>query len=83
MSRRFFQRKRTWIAVAILAGAALAAPHRAEIAAALERLDWNDVQTAVRAAGCTLGQGYYFSRPVPAAEFTLLLKQGRKLTDLA
>jgi uncharacterized membrane protein YdjX (TVP38/TMEM64 family) len=51
VSRPFLQRKRTWIAVAILAGAALAALHRSEIAAALQRLDWRDVQTAVRAAG--------------------------------
>ena len=51
MSRPLFQRKRTWIAVAILAGAALAAPHRTGIAAAFARLDWADVETAVRAAG--------------------------------
>ena len=49
MSRPFLQRKRTWIAVAIMAGAALAALHRAEIAAALDRLEWADVEAAVRA----------------------------------
>ena len=43
----------------------------------LEQLD------LLREFSCNHIQGYYFSRPVPAAEFTLLLKQGRKLTDMA
>ena len=51
MNRPFFQRKRTWVAVALLAGAALAAGHGREIAAALDGLEWDDMQAAVRAAG--------------------------------
>ncbi|MGD9613430.1 MAG: TVP38/TMEM64 family protein [Kiritimatiellia bacterium] len=51
MSRPFLQRKRTWIAIALLAGAALVGLHGREIAAGLERLDWRDVQAAVRSAG--------------------------------
>lgn len=51
MSRPILQRKRTWLTLALLAGAALAAPHHREIAATFERLDWGDVQAAVRGAG--------------------------------
>jgi predicted signal transduction protein with EAL and GGDEF domain len=30
----------------------------------------------LQAQGCPEGQGYLFSRPVPAAEFVILLKAG-------
>ncbi|NDY96837.1 EAL domain-containing protein [Wenzhouxiangella limi] len=32
--------------------------------------------------GCKCGQGYYFSRPVPADEFAALLRQPKAYTDL-
>ena len=51
MSRSIFQRKRTWIAVALLIGAALAVWQRDALAAAFAELDWEDVQAAVRATG--------------------------------
>jgi len=31
---------------------------------------------ALRALGCELGQGYYFSRPLPAKDFEALLRRG-------
>jgi EAL domain-containing protein (putative c-di-GMP-specific phosphodiesterase class I) len=39
----------------------------------LEQLDY------LRRQGCDEMQGYYFSRPLPADEFELLLRQGRSL----
>jgi EAL domain-containing protein (putative c-di-GMP-specific phosphodiesterase class I) len=33
--------------------------------------------------GCAVGQGYYFSRPVPAAEFGTLLQRGLTYTAIA
>lgn len=51
MNPPLFQRKRTWIAVALLAGAALTAWHGRDVVATLAGLEWNDVQAAVRAAG--------------------------------
>ncbi|MCB2060505.1 MAG: EAL domain-containing protein [Novosphingobium sp.] len=43
-----------------------------------EGLETIDQVEAVRMAGCTLGQGYYFSRPVPDYLAAMLLAQERK-----
>ena len=45
------------------------------VAEGLETLDQVD---AVRVAGCTLGQGYYFSRPIPDYLAAMLLAQERE-----
>jgi EAL domain-containing protein (putative c-di-GMP-specific phosphodiesterase class I) len=42
-----------------------------------EGLETIDQVSAVRAAGCTLGQGYYFSRAVPDYLAAMLLAQER------
>jgi EAL domain-containing protein (putative c-di-GMP-specific phosphodiesterase class I) len=43
-----------------------------------EGLETIEQVTAVRAAGCTLGQGYYFSRAVPDYLAAMLLSQERE-----
>ncbi len=43
-----------------------------------EGLETVEQVTAVRAAGCTLGQGYYFSRAVPDYLAAMLLAQERE-----
>ena len=43
-----------------------------------EGLETIEQVTAVRAAGCTLGQGYYFSRAVPDYLAAMLLSQERQ-----
>jgi diguanylate cyclase (GGDEF)-like protein len=47
------------------------------VAEGVERVEQRDL---LRAFGCRLAQGFYFSRPVPAAEFTELLAENRKAT---
>ncbi len=46
-----------------------------------EGLETVEQVTAVRAAGCTLGQGYYFSRPVPDYLAAMLLANERKPSE--
>jgi diguanylate cyclase (GGDEF)-like protein len=48
-----------------------------------EGLETIEQVTAVRAAGCTLGQGYYFSRAVPDYLAAMLLSQERERTPSA
>jgi diguanylate cyclase (GGDEF)-like protein len=43
------------------------------VAEGIERVEQVE---GLRFLGCTLGQGYHFSRPLPAAQFTALLTQG-------
>jgi EAL domain-containing protein (putative c-di-GMP-specific phosphodiesterase class I) len=46
------------------------------IAEGVERVEQLDL---LRAFGCDLAQGYFFSKPVPAAEFGALLARNRTL----
>jgi EAL domain-containing protein (putative c-di-GMP-specific phosphodiesterase class I) len=46
-----------------------------------EGLETHEQVEAVRLAGCTLGQGFYFSRAVPEAMARLLLAQENGLTE--
>lgn len=68
---------------AAIAHAVIAMAHKLGIKVIAEGVECLEQLDLLREFSCNHIQGYYFSRPVPAAEFTLLLKQGRKLTDLA
>ena len=49
-----------------------------DMAIVAEGLETVEQVEAVRAAGCTLGQGYYFSRAVPDYMAALLIAQERE-----
>ena len=49
-----------------------------DMAIVAEGLETIEQVEAVRAAGCTLGQGYYFSRAVPDYLAAMLLAQERE-----
>jgi diguanylate cyclase (GGDEF)-like protein/PAS domain S-box-containing protein len=48
-----------------------------------EGVETREQLTMLREYGCPQGQGYYFSRPVPAVEFGHLLKHGDKAASFA
>ncbi|MEM8576065.1 MAG: EAL domain-containing protein, partial [Pseudomonadota bacterium] len=49
-----------------------------EMGIVAEGLETLEQVEAVRKAGCTMGQGYYFSRPVPDYLAAMLLTQERE-----
>ncbi len=51
----------------------------AGLEAVFEGIETRDQADQLRALGCSSGQGYYFSRPMPAAETTALLATTRHL----
>ena len=44
-----------------------------------EGVETADQMEVLRSLGCQNGQGFHFARPMPAEEFSLLLKGGRPL----
>ena len=66
---------------AAIAHAVIAMGHRLGMRVVAEGVE-NLAQLALlREYGCDALQGFYFSRPVPAEEFTLMLRQGKSLED--
>ncbi|MGH2402426.1 MAG: putative bifunctional diguanylate cyclase/phosphodiesterase, partial [Candidatus Limnocylindria bacterium] len=53
---------------AALAGAIVALGESLEIATVAEGIETQEHAERMRALGCTYGQGYFFARPIPAAE---------------
>lgn len=45
-----------------------------------EGIETQEQWTYLRELGCTLGQGFFFSRPVPAAEITAMCEQKKRWT---
>ena len=66
-----------------IAHAVIAMAHKLGIKVIAEGVECAAQLDLLREFGCDELQGYFFSRPVPVEEFTLMLKQGRSLADLA
>ena len=49
--------------------------HRKKLSVVAEGTETRDQVDRLRAAGCDYAQGYFFAKPMPAAEFTALLGQ--------
>jgi diguanylate cyclase (GGDEF)-like protein/PAS domain S-box-containing protein len=67
---------------AAIAHAVIAMAHKLGIKVIAEGVECAAQLDLLREFDCDLLQGYYFSRPVPNDEFTLMLTQGRTLADL-
>jgi len=64
---------------ASIALAVIALAHNLRMTAIAEGVETLEHVRVLRANGCDAMQGYYFSRPVPAAEMAALLQSGRRL----
>ena len=62
-----------------IAAAIIAMARSLGIGVVAEGVETVDQLEFLRRRGCDTMQGYYFSKPIPAAEFTAMLKQGRRL----
>ena len=56
--------------------------HSLRMEVVAEGVEFAEQVVALRALGCDMIQGYYFSRPVPAADIDVLL-QGGQLAELS
>jgi EAL domain-containing protein (putative c-di-GMP-specific phosphodiesterase class I) len=56
---------------------AVALAHALGLVAVAEGIETDGQLAHMRAVGCDVGQGYLFSRPVPAAEMTAFLRSAR------
>jgi EAL domain-containing protein (putative c-di-GMP-specific phosphodiesterase class I) len=48
-----------------------------------EGVETRDQLEVLRSLGCQNGQGFHFARPMPAEEFSRLLRRGRPLSGKA
>jgi EAL domain-containing protein (putative c-di-GMP-specific phosphodiesterase class I) len=59
-----------------IVGSMIDLAHSLELVAVAEGVETEEQAEALRARGCDLAQGYWFSRPLPADELTALLEAG-------
>jgi len=64
---------------AAIAKAVISLGHSLRLEVIAEGVESKEQVAFLRAADCDQKQGYYFSRPVPAADFERLLREGRRL----
>jgi EAL domain-containing protein (putative c-di-GMP-specific phosphodiesterase class I) len=64
---------------AAVATSIVAIAHSLGLHAVAEGVETKEQLDFLRACGCDSFQGYFFSRPVPAAEFAALVREERRL----
>ena len=64
---------------AAIARAVIAMAHSLKIDVVAEGVEDRHTMELLIEDGCDAAQGYYFSRPLPAAEFEQMLRAGRTL----
>ncbi|GAO35646.1 response regulator receiver protein [Sulfuricella sp. T08] len=67
---------------AAIAATIVAMAHALGISVTAEGVETSEQFAFLRTQKCTTMQGYYFSRPLPAAEFARLLREERKLSNV-
>lgn len=65
---------------AAIADTVIAMAHRLNLNVVAEGVEDEAQLRFLRARGCEMMQGYYFSKPLPADDFTELLRDGHRLT---
>lgn len=68
---------------AAIANAVIAMAHSLGLSVVAEGVELPEQLALLREHHCDEFQGFYFSRPVPAGDFSLLVRQGKTLADVA
>lgn len=66
---------------AVIAASIIDLAHRMGLKVVGEGIEGKEQLSCLRAQGCDEIQGYYFSKPLPAAEFEALFRQGKTLSE--
>jgi len=81
IDRAFVQDVTTNPDAAAIADIIIAMAHRLNLSVIAEGVEEEAQLQFLRDKGCEMMQGYYFSRPIPADDFTELLRSGRRLAS--
>lgn len=76
IDRSFIQDTETGSDARLIAEAIIAMAHKLRLEVIAEGVETAEQSAWLDAAGCDYAQGYYFSAPVPAADFAQLLQRG-------